>query len=68
VTLVKIDDSKESIASIVRVERISELGTNFPEDGGDTFFRTVGYNESHGVASQKTIFFIATAVKTSNLT
>jgi hypothetical protein len=37
----------------------------YPEDGGDTFLRNVG---SHEIAtSQKTAFFIVTAVKTSNL-
>jgi hypothetical protein len=40
-------------------------GFFYSEDGGDTFLRNVG---SHGATSQKTAFFIVTAVKTSNLT
>jgi hypothetical protein len=40
-------------------------GFFYPEDWGDTFLRNVG---SHGATSQKTAFFIVTAVKTSNLT
>jgi hypothetical protein len=40
----------------------------YPEDGGDTFLRNVGSQDLHGATSQKTAFFIVTAVKTSNLT
>jgi hypothetical protein len=41
------------------------LGFFYPEDEGDTFLRNVGV---HGATSQKTAFFIVTAVKTSNFT
>jgi hypothetical protein len=54
VALVKTDVSEELSASIIRVARIGEL---------DRFLQ-----EPHGVTSQKTPFFIVTAVKTSNLT
>jgi hypothetical protein len=39
-------------------------GFLYPEDGGDTFLRNVSL---HGATSQKTAFFIVTAVNTSNL-
>jgi hypothetical protein len=39
-----------------------------PDDGGDTFLRNIGSYMSHCVTSLKTAFFIATAMKTSNLT
>jgi hypothetical protein len=39
----------------------------YPEDGGDTFLRRVT-KYLHGATSQKTVFFIVIAVKTSNLT
>jgi hypothetical protein len=40
-----------------------------PEDGGDMFLRNVSCNSRrHGVISQKMIFFITTAVDTSNST
>jgi hypothetical protein len=45
--------SEEFIASIFKVAKISELGF---------------LQELHGVTSQKTSFFIVTAVKSSNLT
>jgi hypothetical protein len=55
VALVRTDFSEERIASIIRMKRISELGTNckllltlflarrflLPDDGGDTFLRKV---------------------------
>jgi hypothetical protein len=57
VALVRTDVSDERNASIIRVTRICELGT------------TLAYlAEPDGVTSQKTPFFIVTAVRTSNLT
>jgi hypothetical protein len=60
VALVRTDDSEERIASIIRVERIGELGTALavtsnavpssqfhPEDGGDRFLRNVGSHKGH---------------------
>jgi hypothetical protein len=50
VALVRSDVSEELIATIIRVKRISELGTTLaelatealhPDDGGDTFLRSV---------------------------
>jgi hypothetical protein len=35
---------------------------------GDTFLRNIGSHDLHSVTSQKTVFFVVTAVKTSNLT
>jgi hypothetical protein len=60
VTLVRTDVSEELCASIIRVTRIGELGT--------TLAVTRNRKEPHGVTSQKTPFFIVTAVKTSDLT
>jgi hypothetical protein len=53
VALVRTDVSEDLSAPFIRVTRIGELGT---------------IQEPHGVTSQKTPFFIVTAVKTSNLT
>jgi hypothetical protein len=52
VALVRTDVSEERGAPIIRVTRIGDLGTTFLQ-------------EPHGVTSS---FFIATAVKTSDLT
>jgi hypothetical protein len=47
VAVVRTDVSEERIASIIRVERISELGTiSHTDDGGDTFPRNVGSNKT----------------------
>jgi hypothetical protein len=46
--------SEEPGAAVIRVTKIGELGTT--------------QQEPHGVTTQKTPFFIVTAVKTSNLT
>jgi hypothetical protein len=83
VALVRSDVSGEFIAYFTRVTRIGELGTTLavtsnrrtlrrntchPEEGGAKFFRKVGFlQEPHIATSQKTPFFIVTAVKTSNL-
>jgi hypothetical protein len=42
----KTDVSEECDAAIFRVDRISALGTD-PEDGGNTFLRNVGSNNTH---------------------
>jgi hypothetical protein len=57
VALVRIDISEEGITSIIRVERISDLGTTLAE-----------VQESRGVTSQNMAFFIAAAIKTTTLT
>jgi hypothetical protein len=53
---VSIDVSEEHVAPIFRVEEISSTS------------KQVALNGLHGVVSQKLIFFITTAVKTSNST
>jgi hypothetical protein len=40
----------------------------YPEDGGRTFFRNVFRYQMHGIASEKIVIFIITAVRTLNLT
>jgi hypothetical protein len=60
VALVRTDVSEERVAYTIRVKRISEL---------DRILRNVGSYKSHAVlTSQKTPFFIVTAIETSNLT
>jgi hypothetical protein len=64
VALVRNDVSEEPGASTI-------VTTDFcyPDEGGAMFLRNVGsYKSPHGVTTQKTPFFIVTAVKTSNLT
>jgi hypothetical protein len=79
VALVRTDVSEEISTSFIRVTRIGELGTTLalllftdschPDEGGAKLFRNVGSYKSHmALTSQKTPFFIVTAVKTSNLT
>jgi hypothetical protein len=63
VALVKTDVSEEPSASFIRVTRISELGTTLAATPKCRFLQ-----EPQGVTSQKTTFFLVTAVKTSNLT
>jgi hypothetical protein len=63
VALVRTDVSEEFSASFIRVTRIGELGTTLAV----TSNRRRLFQEPHGVTSQKTLFFIVTAVKTSNL-
>jgi hypothetical protein len=82
VALVRTDVSEEPSASFIRVTRIDELGTTqaatnnrrtlrrntdscHPDEGGS---KRRFLQDPHGVTSQKTPFFIVTAVKTSNLT
>jgi hypothetical protein len=73
--LVKADDSEELIASITRGKRVRELGTTlavtnnlFQEWCLLGCYAVWFLQEPHGVTTQKTPFFIVTAVKTSNLT
>jgi hypothetical protein len=66
VALVKANVLEEPIISIIRVKRISELGTTLAVTRILPKCRFL--QEPHGIASQKAEFFIATAVKTSNLT
>jgi hypothetical protein len=57
--VVRTGVSEERISSIIREERISELGTTL----------AVNYiYKPHCVTSQRTAFFIITAAETSNLT
>jgi hypothetical protein len=65
--LVRTDDSKEPSASIIRVTRIGELVKALTVTNNRRVLRRKP-QEPHGVTSQKTIFFIVTAVETSNLT
>jgi hypothetical protein len=67
VALVRTDVSEEYRASFFRVTRVGELGTSL---GVTSKRRTLRkpLQELHGVTSQKTPFFIVTAVKTSNIT
>jgi hypothetical protein len=68
----RTDVSEELIVSIVRVQKsaaatcsLGFLARGFfcPEDGSDRILRNVGSSAT----SQKTTFFIVTAVKASNL-
>jgi hypothetical protein len=58
VVLEVTDDSEELVDSIIKVERISELGTIA------VISKYWLIREPHGVTSQKTVFFIVTALKT----
>jgi hypothetical protein len=71
VTLVRTDVSEELSAPFIRVTRIGELGRTILVTLMKEALRsseTSVLKEPHGVTSQKTPFFIATVVKTSNLT
>jgi hypothetical protein len=47
---------------------VSSFDSFHSEVGGDKFLRNIGYYKSHEVTLfQKTVFFIAVAVKTSNI-
>jgi hypothetical protein len=73
---VRTDVSEELSASFIRVTRIGELGTTLAATSNQRTLRRRRQvppkrrflQEPHGVTSQKTPFFIVTAVKTSNLT
>jgi hypothetical protein len=75
VALVRNEVSEELSASFIRVTRIGELGTLAVTTNRHTLRRRRYVppkrpllQEPHGVTSQKTPFFIVTAVKTSKLT
>jgi hypothetical protein len=63
VALVRTDFSEELSAFFIRVTRLGELGATLAVTSNRRSLQ-----EPHGVTSQKTPFFIVTAVKTSNLT
>jgi hypothetical protein len=63
--LIGTDISEESIASIIKVTRIGELGTLAVTNNRRTLRRNI---KLHEVTSQRTEIFIVVAVKTSNLT
>jgi hypothetical protein len=76
VAIVRTDVSEESIASIIRVTRIGELGTYLAnlatkarcEETIVCFpLKRRFLQAPHGITFQKTAFFIVTAVETSNL-
>jgi hypothetical protein len=67
VALVRTDVLEEPSASFIRVTRIGELGTALAATSNRRTQRR-RYSQQHDVTSQKTPFFIVTAVKTSNLT
>jgi hypothetical protein len=64
VALIRTDVSEEPGASFIRVTKIGELGTTQAATSNRRTLRRI----THGVTTQKTPFFIVTAVKTSNLT
>jgi hypothetical protein len=84
VALVRTDVSEEPGATFIRMTKIGELGTTQAATSNrrtlqrNIFAAYVGgrqgppkrrfLQEPHGVTTQKTPFFIVTAVKTSNLT
>jgi hypothetical protein len=77
VALVQTDVSEELSASFIRVTRIGELRTKLAVTRNRRTLRRrrrqvppkrLFLQEPHGVTSQKTPFFLVTAVKTSNLT
>jgi hypothetical protein len=74
VALARTDVTEELSASVIRMTRIGELGTRLAvTDNRRTLRRNIPpkrrfLQEPHGVTSQKKLFFIVTAVKTSNLT
>jgi hypothetical protein len=54
---VSSDDSEERVASIFRLERISEIADlSYPEDGGEMFLRNVGCNKTLTLRRQWRIF------------
>jgi hypothetical protein len=63
------DVSEGLMGSFLRGTRIGELGTTLAATSNRrTLRRNTKYQEPHGVTSQKTQFFIVTALLTSNLT
>jgi hypothetical protein len=68
VAVVRTHVSEEHITSIIRVTRISELGTMLAVTGNQSTLQRSTLQEPHPITFQKAAFFIVTAVKTSNLT
>jgi hypothetical protein len=73
VALVRTDVSEEISTSIISVTRIGELGTTLAVTNNRRMLRRNTkchrfLQEPHGITSQKTPFFMVTAVKTSDLT
>jgi hypothetical protein len=77
VALVRTDVSEELSASFIRVTRHFELGTTLAVTSNRRTLRRItdvseelsaSFQEQHGVTSQKTPFFIVTAVKASSFT
>jgi methylglyoxal synthase len=66
VALVRTDVSGERITSIIRLLVTANAVPSSPIVF--TLFRNVGSYKAHKALSQKTAFFIVTAVETSNLT
>jgi hypothetical protein len=66
VALVKTDASEEPSASFISVTIIGEVRKTLAVTSTRRTLRvnTKSYQEPHGVTSQKTAFFIVTAVKT----
>jgi hypothetical protein len=61
------DVYEERDANIISVERVCRQGTTVEITGNRSRLgRNVGSNKSHTAPSQKTAFFIITAVKTSD--
>jgi hypothetical protein len=67
VALVRTDVSEEFSASFIRVTRIGELETTLAVTSNRRTLKYRFLQEPHRVTSQKTPFFIVTAVKTSSL-
>jgi hypothetical protein len=61
VALIITNVSEECIVTITRVTKIGEIGTTLAETSNRSTQRLF-LQEPHGVTSQKTAFFIATAV------
>jgi hypothetical protein len=68
VALVRTDVLREYVASIIRVKRMSELGTTLTVLFTLMMEKRRVLQHLHGVTSQKAELFIVTAVDTSNLT
>jgi hypothetical protein len=63
------DVSEQCIGSIIRMTRIGEVRKMISVESNRSALRRIrSYEESHGVQSQTTEFFIVTAGETSNLT
>jgi hypothetical protein len=68
VCFLRTEVSEEQILSNIRVKRIGELGTTLAVTSNRSTLLVTGNFANVNVTSQKTAFFIVTAVKASNLT